>query len=171
MHTPTPLFHSPCSFVISFSLVSSSLIMTQDDGFMELKTISNPLGSVGSHSLVAKILSDKIYTINAIRTVLGNALKLGDRISFKHPGDNSFMCAFNDLKDKNRIIEKKPWTMKGAHVVLKEWESSKILGEIDFSASKFWVQAHHNPPNKMSIESARRMERHISGFLCGNRKI
>lgn len=82
--------------------------MDLDDGVIELKTTSSPHDSKDLHSVVARIFRGKIYSIHVIPTVLGNAWKAGARISFKSMGNNTFLCAFNDIEDKYRILEKRP---------------------------------------------------------------
>lgn len=49
---------------------------------------------------------------------------------------------FKYIKDKDRIWECQPWTIKGAHFVLKLWDLNLALEEIDFMWSTFWVQVY-----------------------------
>uniref|UniRef100_A0A2N9HH03 Reverse transcriptase domain-containing protein n=1 Tax=Fagus sylvatica TaxID=28930 RepID=A0A2N9HH03_FAGSY len=38
-----------------------------------------------------------------------------------------------------------PWTLRGAHLILKFWEPNLNWNEIDFSKSTFWIQVHGLP--------------------------
>lgn len=52
------------------------------------------------------------------------------------------------------VLAKGPWTVRGAHLALKDWRSDKTLDEIDFSFSTFWVQVHGLLAYKYTKENA-----------------
>jgi hypothetical protein len=50
---------------------------------------------------------------------------------------------------------KRPWTLKGAHLNLQEWRPDLTWEEVDFSWPTFWIQVHGLPPcwqNKENLE-------------------
>lgn len=49
----------------------------------------------------------------------------------------------------------RPWSLNGAHLILKEWPSELSLSEIDFETSTFYMQIHGLPPMYLHDGTAR----------------
>ncbi len=58
---------------------------------------------------------------------------------------NIFLFYFENATDIEKVLSRRPWTLKGAHLVLKLWDPKLLWHEIDFSQSTFWVQVHGLP--------------------------
>ena len=68
------------------------------------------------------------------------------------------MFAFDHEADRALAFNQRPWTIHGAHLVLKIWSPDLALSEIDFSSSAFWIQVHGLPPawyNKDNVQLVR----------------
>ena len=48
---------------------------------------------------------------------------------------------------------KRPWTIKGAHLILKEWSPDLAWDEVDFNWPMFWIQVHGVPRSWKSKEN------------------
>ena len=58
---------------------------------------------------------------------------------------NVFLFTFENPSDLEKVFSKRPWMLRGAHLVFKKWAPDLLGGEIDFSKSTFWVQVHGLP--------------------------
>lgn len=63
---------------------------------------------------------------------------------------NLFECTFECLKDRDKVIEACPWSIKGQIIVLQQWAQSSSLEELSFRLSPFWVQIHRISLNRMN---------------------
>lgn len=70
-------------------------------------------------NVLAKILSTKKLTINVVRTILYPTGKLGEKLSMSHKEGNYFHSCFQSREDMLDIMDRGPWNINGALVVLK----------------------------------------------------
>ena len=54
-------------------------------------------------------------------------------------------------------FRRRPWSIRGGHLVLKHWNPSLTWQEIPFSTSTFWVQVHDLPDLWRSPANIRRL--------------
>lgn len=71
---------------------------------------------------------------------------------------NVFKFTFGDKEDKDSIFKGRPWSLNGAHLILKEWASNKSLKEVSFHYSTFNIQIHGLPPMLIHEGMARKVE-------------
>ena len=62
------------------------------------------------------------------------------------------MFIFEHEADLVLAFNRRPWTLRGAHLNLKMWNPDLSWKEIDFSLSAFWVQVHGLPPSWFNKE-------------------
>jgi hypothetical protein len=55
------------------------------------------------------------------------------------------MFTFGHEVDRQLAFNRRPWTIKGAHLVLKTWPPKLTWQEVTFTSSTFWVQIHGLP--------------------------
>ncbi|KAH7529009.1 hypothetical protein FEM48_Zijuj05G0138200 [Ziziphus jujuba var. spinosa] len=60
--------------------------------------------------------------------------------------------------DKNRIWNKRPWSIDGAHLIMKEWKLKLTFDDLNFNLSTFWVQIHGLPLQFLTKENAMKIE-------------
>lgn len=66
---------------------------------------------------------------------------------------NIFMFSFKHEADVRRAWDRRPWTVKGEHLVLKRFSPDISVSEVDFSFTEFWIQIHGFPLNRRSKEN------------------
>jgi hypothetical protein len=66
-------------------------------------------------------------------------------VDVKRLDRNIFMFKFKYEAHLQVVFRKHPWTIRGAHLVLKEWKSDLSWQEVDFLTSTFWIQIHGLP--------------------------
>lgn len=96
-------------------------------------------------SLVGKLVSNKTFKSGVVKLVLQRAWWHLKGFSVDSIAGNTFLFTFHSQQDRNRIWDRRPWTINGAHLVLKKWDPNLALEDIDFTFSSFWVQVHGLP--------------------------
>lgn len=118
-------------------------------------------------TLVGKLISTKIIINSfAIIVVLHSTWNLGPNVSFKALGQNMVTYIFKNSKDRQRIENVGPWSIKGHLLNLQQWDPSLSLNEVDFSVCKVWVQIHNSPPNRLNTKNLQRI-----GKLLGDHDV
>lgn len=74
-------------------------------------------------------------------------------------------CSFANHEDLDKVLETSPWSVRGAHVVLKKWPANSSINDIDFLTSEFLVQIHNLPPNRVNLENAKRIGKFLGKFV------
>jgi hypothetical protein len=65
------------------------------------------------------------------------------------------LFTFDYEADRSLAFDRRPWTIRGAHLVLKVWFPDLALSEIDFSRSAFWSQIHGLPLARYNKENVK----------------
>lgn len=60
--------------------------------------------------------------------------------------DNMFKIIFGSKDDKDHIFKNRPWSLDGAHLILKPWPDNQVLQDISFDDTTLWLQIHGLPP-------------------------
>ncbi|KAF3946921.1 hypothetical protein CMV_026869 [Castanea mollissima] len=63
------------------------------------------------------------------------------------------MFSFKHEANVRRAWDRRPWTVKGEHLILKRFCSDISVSEVDFSTTEFWIQIHGLPLNRRSKEN------------------
>ena len=77
--------------------------------------------------------------------MVSKAWNLRGTIKVSTMDKNHFVFSFDSATDLHYAYSKRPWTLKGAHLILREWQPHLSWDEIDFTTSTFWVQVHGLP--------------------------
>lgn len=111
-------------------------------------------GDVHDLTLIGKILSDRVVNFTAINAILSTSWNLGNNVQIASLDTNIISCTFSYSEDRDRILDKGPWAIKGFVLNLLKWPPHLLLKELDFSPCEFWVQVHNLPLNKMNLHNA-----------------
>nr|POE70515.1 hypothetical protein CFP56_22915 [Quercus suber] len=103
--------------------------------------------------LIGKILSNKSFPGNLVKEILVKAWNVINDIEVTVVDKNIFMFSFLYEADVRRAWDKRPWTVKGEHLILKRFCSDISVSEVDFSTTEFWIQIHGLPLNRRSKEN------------------
>jgi hypothetical protein len=106
--------------------------------------------------LIGKVISQRSFPSNVILDIVSRAWNPSRSIQVSKVDKNIFTFTFDQEVDLRNAFNRRPWTIRGAHLVLKTWEPNLSWQEVDFTTSTFWVQVHGLPPiwqNKENIES------------------
>jgi hypothetical protein len=81
-----------------------------------------PLVDKGSACVVWRLLYDRTMGKEIIKTPLIRAWQPTGRVSFKYVGVNTSLIEFENVWDKTRIMEGRPWTFDGDLVSLADFD-------------------------------------------------
>ena len=72
---------------------------------------------------------------------------------------------FGEREDKARVLGGRPWTLKGAQLILQDWPAQLTIDEIQFDKSSFWVRLCALPPGYVNLVSAKEVTSMFVRFL------
>ena len=96
-------------------------------------------------SLIGKIISPRNFINSVVQEIIVKAWKPSHPIQVKRVDRNNFVFSFGHEVDRQLAFNRRPWTIKGAHLILKIWSPELSWQEIAFSSSTFWIQIHGLP--------------------------
>lgn len=105
-------------------------------------------------SLVGKILSEKLFKGNEIFMVVRRIWFTKEIPKVEDIGPNTFLLIFKSETDRDRVWNRRPWTINKSHLLLREWKPDISLEEICFNFTTFWVQIKALPLQFMTKDNA-----------------
>lgn len=110
----------------------------------------------GEHVLLAKVASTKPISRNTLMFVISKAWKFvgGWKAIELKPG--LFKLRFNSQIDREALLKRRLWTVKGAQLLLEEWPEDLALEEVEFLTCPFWVSVAGLPPDLIHTQSIKR---------------
>jgi hypothetical protein len=64
---------------------------------------------VGERCLVGSIIAEKAINREAFRSLMTNLWRVKDGIQFKEIQENLWVIEFTEMKDKQRVLDGRPW--------------------------------------------------------------
>lgn len=107
------------------------------EGFLDLTLNEPKSSSFNDLTLFGHIVSDKMVNFRAIKAVLLNVWVSRTPLRMSYLDRNKFSCAFNNMRDLDKVVAASPWSIKGHTIVLKKWTPGLSFEEIDFRFSSF----------------------------------
>lgn len=107
--------------------------------------------------LLGKILSSRNFCRFTITEIIGKTWKLKSRVHIEKINENFFKFLFGCKEDRDTIFQGRPWSLNGAHLILKDWPADKALEEITFETTSFFIQIHGLPPAYLHEKTANMM--------------
>lgn len=127
-------------------------------------SLNHELPKSFEHILIGKILSSQNFNSNVVQEIVIKAWNLRRSIKVNMVGRNTFVFAFEHELDMQLAFNRRPWTLKGAHLNLQEWRPDLSWEEVDFSWSTFWIQVHGLPLLWQNQESLERIGKRAGKF-------
>jgi hypothetical protein len=111
--------------------------------------------------LIGKILSRKTFSRQLVKEILTKAWNVLHEVEVSVADRNVFVFTFKHEADIRRAWDRRPWLVKGEHLILKKYNPDLNFNEVDFSYTEFWVQVHGLPLNRQYKENLLR----VGGFI------
>ena len=68
-------------------------------------------------------------------------------------------------------MEDAPWHLMGKLFIVKEWDQSQSVDEIDLDTKAFWIQVHNLSQDFMSLENIPLISKHLGKLLSFEKAI
>jgi hypothetical protein len=114
------------------------------DNRLELPPLVN-INHSSDLSLIGKLISPRNFSNLVVRDITQRAWNLRHPSIISRVDNNLFLFSFECLEDLELVFSKRPWTLRGAHLILKRCIPDLHWHEMDFSKSTFWIQIHGLP--------------------------
>lgn len=112
--------------------------------------------------LLAKIQSDKVLNPRTVKATLLASWNSSHILDIRLLEPNTYACTFQSVSDVYTVLRSSPWSVKGAHVLLRRWPPHITFVELHFDSSDFWVQVHHLPLDRLTEDNL-----HVISKLIG----
>ncbi|KAF2299504.1 hypothetical protein GH714_032295 [Hevea brasiliensis] len=66
--------------------------------------------------------------------------KLISDVQVQRGPEGSFIFIFEDVKERDEVLEEEPWHLDNNILILKKWPPDKSFQALDFSTTGFWLQ-------------------------------
>ncbi|KAK7843636.1 hypothetical protein CFP56_012078 [Quercus suber] len=106
---------------------------------------------------VSDLIARTKNSIATILEVVNRAWRLAFQIQVSCLNNNTFMFHFQHKVDMANAYRRRPWSIRGGHLVLKQWLLALTWQEIPFITSTMWVQVHGLPELWKSLDNLRKL--------------
>ena len=130
----------------------SKLSLTEDEQSDDIvkKEWLDDQEEVKQNCLLGKLMTRKNVNVEAMNSVFIKIWKISYGLSIREVGDRLFLFHFEDILERDRILQKQPWSFNKSLMVLKEIDGNKQLEEVNMDWCPFRVQIHGLPLGLMN---------------------
>ena len=114
--------------------------------------------------LVGKFLSTRVFKRFSLSDIIKQSWQLRGRVQIEKIKENIFKFSFTHKLERDRVYERRPWSMDKAHLIMKEWSVEVALEDIQFDTSLLFMQIHGLPLKLLHLGVALAIGRQIGGL-------
>ncbi|KAF5447575.1 hypothetical protein F2P56_033117 [Juglans regia] len=104
----------------------------------------------GQHWLLAMIFNDRTVNKEAFQSTMAKVWNSEGWITFKEFGVNKFLLEFQLLKDKEKLLQGRPWSFDQQLICFIDFNGGLSSSEVQFQFEPFWIQIHNLPFARMN---------------------
>ncbi|KAF5471486.1 hypothetical protein F2P56_008274 [Juglans regia] len=101
-------------------------------------------------TVLGKIFSSRIISKEVLGSTMAKVWKISKAAKFTEVCPNTFAIIFENVADKMRVWEGRPWLFDNQVLVMKEFEGYKPLHSVSFDSECFWIRIHNLPISCMT---------------------
>lgn len=110
---------------------------------LQLDSVEERANIRTDHLLLGKVLTTRSYRRFTVTEIVSKIWRLRKPIKVEKLDNNTFNFQFGCKEDREHIYQLRPWSLDGAHLILKLWPKNKTLSEISFDITTLWLQILH----------------------------
>uniref|UniRef100_A0A2N9I2Q1 CCHC-type domain-containing protein n=1 Tax=Fagus sylvatica TaxID=28930 RepID=A0A2N9I2Q1_FAGSY len=92
--------------------------------------------------LLGKVLSSRPFSRGVVKEIIAKAWNTVNEVDVAGVDKNVFLFTFKHEVDMRKVWDRRHWSFKGKHLILKKYNPDWSLNEVDFSKTDLWVQVH-----------------------------
>jgi hypothetical protein len=120
-------------------------------------TVVQTVASRGQLCVVGKLFADQNMSKETIKDSVVRWWKPLESITFKVLGDNLFLIEFDDIWDKIKVLEGRPWVFKDSLFLVEDFTGRTSPLALTFKRASFWVRMINLPLVCMGREVDRKI--------------
>ena len=117
----------------------------EDEGIEIDSSSTRTAKEVGKNCALMKVISHKSISLDALRKNLRMLWKANRNVQISEVEDELFLVEFSDWKDKQRVLDMRPWSYEKQLVILQEFDDESSPKDIELKWVPFWVQIFNLP--------------------------
>lgn len=131
------------------SLQCSRLKLTDEEtSVVDLgENIPSDVDAKVSLMLVGRLVTDRSFNLEAFKRTISMAWGVSKRIVIKALAANLFVFQFFHWRDKEKVLEGRPWCFDQHLLVLNEMSGNEQPIQVPLFFSPFWMRIYHLPFN------------------------
>ena len=131
---------------------------------LELPPNQQPLNP-SANTIIGRLLSPKSLSLPIIKEVVTKAWRPLYPLEVIKLDSNIFLFKFQHETDTQKTFLKRPWSIRGRHLILKKWNPCLTWKEVDLSKSTLWIQVHGLPTLWLSEANHKSIGAMVGDFL------
>lgn len=92
-----------------------------------------------------------------VKEILAKAWNFINNFEVALVDKNVFVFSFNHEANAKCVWDRRPWLIKGEHLILTHFSPDQSVAKVDFLTTEFWIQAHSLPLERKSMENLRKI--------------
>ncbi|KAK2986148.1 hypothetical protein RJ640_026472 [Escallonia rubra] len=136
-----------------------------NEEFIELESDELNASEEAAMTLIVKAITTKTIYLKALQTILSKAWNPSKGMKIQQIHVNMFSISFKHEWDRKRILESRPWSIMGSHLVVRDWPTNLPIEDISFDSSPFWIRIFGLPPNQMTKNNSGKIGSKIGKVL------
>ncbi|XP_058008138.1 uncharacterized protein LOC131182828 [Hevea brasiliensis] len=147
-------------------IISKTESLSCTDPMLELIGSDDSGFHVTDNKLVARIIGTRKYCSWVLKSTMSKIWKLIFDVQVQSGPEGSFIFIFEDVKERDEVLEEEPWLLDNNLLILKKWPPDKSFQALDFSTTGFWLQVHGLPPSNWNQQNAQKIGQLFGGLIC-----
>jgi hypothetical protein len=93
----------------------------------------------GRACIIGKLLADRLVSKETLKTGMIQWWRTQGNPDFKVLGDNLFLVEFDKIRDKEKVLEGRPWAFEGSLFLTEDYMGISQPTDYPFDKGVFWV--------------------------------
>ena len=134
-------------------------IVTIDDDMDETRASNISL------SIVGRVLSKRPYNFEAFKRTMNQIWMISKHALFRAIGNGFFIIQFVSQRDREKVLDGRPWTFDQSLVLLDEIKAGVQPSDIVLNHSPFWLRLYNLPLESRSAKHVRSFAQNLGEVL------